>query len=137
MPDAQREHVIRRSSLPWRPPEDHLTECGRLARDHAAITYDEFTRKLRTQGQQRAAMSTCMTCWNTANRYESWAVDPVDAIRREILGQRGDTDTFRRELRALAALVEAHPDEFTGYLDGLQQTADLAARRLAKRQTGH
>lgn len=131
------EHVIRRASLPWRPANDQLTECGKSARDYTSITYDVFTRKVRIQGQQRASMSTCMTCWNTATRYQTWAVDPVDAIRREVYGMRGDSDTFRRELWAIAALIDAHRDEFDNYLTGLSQTTDLATRRRAKRLTGH
>lgn len=98
MPDRPTlEHVIRRSSLPWRPLEDHLTECGKLATQYPSITYEAFTSKVRTQGQLRSSLSTCMTCWNTADRYQPWAIDPIDALRREILGMRGDTDTLRRE----------------------------------------
>jgi hypothetical protein len=129
------EHVIRRASLPWRPTHDDLTECGKPARNHTSITFDQFTRKLRIEGTQRAALSTCMTCWNTATRYQPWATDPVDAIRREVNGMRTDTATFRHELWAIAAIVDAHRDEFDAYLTGLTHTADLTAHRQAKRRT--
>lgn len=130
------EHLIRRATVPWRAVEDHLTECGKNAADFPSITYDQFARKLRQQGQQRAAMSTCMTCWNAADRWKTWAVDPVDAVRREVLGLRDNVELFRRELWAIAALVQAHRDEFDGYLTGLNETTDLASRRRAKRLTG-
>lgn len=130
------EHVIRRTTLPWRSADDQLTECGKSSTDYISITYEDFTRKVRSQGQQRASMSTCMTCWNTATRYEPWSIDPVDAIRREVYGMRGDTETLRHELWAIAALIDAHRTEFDDYLTGLQQTTDLAARRRAKRLTG-
>lgn len=131
---STREHIIRRATLPWRPPETQLTECGKLADRYPSITFDAFTTKVRGQGQTRAAMSTCMTCWNTATRYQPWAVDPVDALRRELHGMRTDTDALRHELWAIAAIIDAHRDEFDGYLHGLQQTTDLTARRLAKRR---
>lgn len=128
------EHVIRRASLPWRPPATWRTECGKPATEHASISYDDFVFKIRKQGQQRASLSTCMTCWTTASRYQPWSVDPVDALRREVqLGR--DPGTLRHELWAIAALIDAHRDEFDAYLQGLQQTTDLAARRQAKRTT--
>lgn len=127
------EHIVRRSTLPWRPPNDRLTECGKSSADYPSMTHQEFLTKLRLHGQQRASMTSCMTCWNVTTRYRDWNVDPIDAIRREILGTRRDEDTFRKELWAIAALIDAHRDEFDGYLTGLAQTADLAARRRAKR----
>jgi hypothetical protein len=130
------EHVTRRASMPWRHADTHLTECGKPVRDHQSITFDDFTRKVRVQGRLRASMSTCMTCWQTATRYQPWNVDPVDAIRREVHGMRGDSDAFRHELWALATLVEAHRAEFDDYITGLRHTTDLASRRRAKRTTG-
>lgn len=135
------EHVIRRATLPWRPIDDQLTECGKPAADHAAITFDQFIRKVRTEGKSRASMSTCMTCWHTATRYQPWTTDPVDALRREVHGPRANNDTLRHELWAIAALIDVHRHEFDDYLTGLQHTTDLAAhrdaRRRAKRPTGH
>jgi hypothetical protein len=126
------EHVVRSASLPWRAADDGLTECGLSVPGRKVITLEEVRTKIRVQGKIRAAMTTCMTCAQTATRYRPWAEDPVDAMHREVLGRRGDGERFKRELWALAALVEAHPEEFHGFLDGLDQTADLAARRRAK-----
>lgn len=129
---------VRRPDLPWRVST--LTECGRLVAEVASISRDEFVSRVRAQGQQRSAMTTCMTCWSTANRWPSWDQDPVGAIGRECAGVGYTTESarhevFRRELRALAALLAAHRDEFDGYLAGLDATVDLAQARRARRTT--
>lgn len=130
------EHIIRAASLPWRPPQQHLTECGRPVAGYPSISLEDFKRKLSVLGKQRCSMTTCITCWNTATRYQPWTVDPVDAIRREVYGMRGDDERFRKELWALAALVVAHRDEFDDYLAGLDKTTDLTRRRRDKRASG-
>lgn len=127
------EHVVRGNSFPWRPPEDGLTECGLEVTGRKVITKDELVQKERVQGKTRAAMTTCITCAQTATRYRSWDQDPVDAVRREVLGMRRHEQRFKRELWALAALAAAHPEQFQGFLSGLEQTTDLVARRRAKR----
>ena len=61
-----------RSRPSWRRGED-LTECGKVVtKVSAVITRDAFIAKVRKQGQQRSAMSTCMTCWHTARNHPSW-----------------------------------------------------------------
>lgn len=128
------EHVVRSASFPWRAADDGLTECGlAVVPGRKVITLEEVKTKFRVQGKIRASMSTCITCAQTATRYRSWVQDPVDAVRREVYGRRGDEERFKRELWALAALVAAHPEEFHGFLTGLDQAADLDARRRAKR----
>jgi hypothetical protein len=117
---------VRRPDLPWR--QALLTECGKpIAEMAQTISRDELIARLRSWGKARTSMSTCMTCWQTAARWKTFAEDPVDALRREV-------HTFRRseveaalaaDLRALAALAQAHRDEFEGYLAGLAETASL------------
>jgi hypothetical protein len=129
-PPAALDHV-RRPPLPWR--DDKLTECGLAVVGRPTISRDEFVARVKQQGKQRSAMTTCMTCWHTAARWPTWDQDPVQAIARETYqGRRGD-DHFRDELRAIAALIEAHRDEFDGYLHGLTQTVALDDRRAARR----
>lgn len=124
------DHIIR-PALPWR--DDRLTECGRPMEDVPhVITRDGFALKYRTQGQQRSALTTCMTCWTTARRWPTWDADPVEVMRRELAVYAEDRDQVGRELRAVAALIGAHRDEFAGLLAGLAQVGDLAARRQAK-----
>jgi hypothetical protein len=131
------EHIVRRSTVPWRTADDHLTECGKAVADYPSITYDEYLRKRQAYGQRRTALTTCMTCDDVSTRWKDWATDPLDAIRREVLGMRRNEDSFRKELWAIAALIDTHRDEFDGYLKGLDQTTDLGARRRAKRTNAH
>lgn len=130
---------IARPNLPWRP--ENLTECGKDTNTvEQVITRDQALAKVGRQGKQRAAMSTCMTCWNAAEWNRDWAQSPTEVMAREVKRGRNwstrvlpNTDTpLDRELRAVAALVEAHRDEFDGYLSGLGATADLASKRLAR-----
>lgn len=117
---------VRRLDLPWHVST--LVECGRAVGDVAAVLdRAEFMAKVRRLGWQRAALSTCMTCADTANRYaKSWGEDPVAAMLRECVRPR---TAFSDELRALAALVRAHREEFDQYRAGLNQTIDLATAR--------
>lgn len=123
---------VRRPDLPWRPAT--LTECGKPAADvKQVISRDELIARLRSFGKARTSLTTCMTCWQTAARWKSFAEDPVDAMRREVYGSRGDA-LLAADLRALAALAQAHRDEFEAYVNGLAETASLAARRQARRR---
>ncbi len=127
-----REHV-ERTPLPWR--EVTLTECGLAVADlKKVLTIDEFRQKVSEQGQQRAAFTTCMTCWHTAIRWrdQTARTGPTDALEREL--HRADTRReLERELYAIAALIEAHREEFDAFVAGLEQTVDLADLRAQRR----
>lgn len=130
------EH-IRREPLPWRLMET-LTECGRDTADVAAvISRAEAKAKINAQGQKRAAFSTCMTCWDTVRQHPTWLENPAAALARVLNDVRWRNDTraelVNRELRVLAALTTAHPEEFAEMMVGLAGTTDLAARRRARR----
>jgi hypothetical protein len=133
MTDFPLDHVLR-PQPPWRT--GHTTECGLRADSYPALTRDEFKAKVRRQGQQRAALTTCMTCLHTAQRWPTWDEDPVQAMGRETYGgRRGDT-RFRDELVAIAALIAAHRDEFDALLkdlDDIPRLADARARSRARR----
>lgn len=129
------EHVAR-PNLPWR--DERVTECGRPTEGHTVITRDELTEKIRKQGKMRAGLSTCMTCATTAPRWADWPTAPSEVMRRHVPQWHGaqGTEATRRldaELRAIAALIEAHRDEFDGYLAGLAETSSLADRRAQRR----
>jgi hypothetical protein len=133
MNDEPLDHVLR-PQLPWR--DDLTTECGLSGDgDRRVITRAAFLRRLKDQGKQRSAMTTCMTCWQTAGRYKDWATSPSDVMARNVNGW-DETKKVRinSELRAIVALIEAHPEEFYGYLDGLESTSSLADARLARRR---
>jgi hypothetical protein len=132
-PTASLDHVAR-PVLPWR--DEVLTECGLPEEpDRRIITRDAFRAKVSREGQQRSAMTTCMTCWHTAQRWEDWTMCPADAMRRELMNFKGRTknDRLNAELRAIAALIAAHRDEFDAYLAGLADTTDLSVIRQARR----
>jgi hypothetical protein len=139
-PEKLRIDHVERGPLPWREVE--LTECGLPIAGHPVITRDAYVARRRQWGRERTLFTVCRTCANTAANYKPWDEDPVSIIKREAercgwfphpddLGR----DLFTRELRALAALVEAHREEFLGYVEGLTETVSLdAARKARKRQ---
>lgn len=131
-------HLLR-PAPPWRTATP-LTECGRPGNDVAALTtVDEIRALIRKVGQLRAAMSTCMTCAQSADRNPAWDVSPSAVLAREVpahvrwhAGARAQVHGLDTELRAIAALIEAHREEYDATLDGLGQTADLNAHRRAR-----
>lgn len=137
MSELPLEHV-ERVTPPWRL--QHVTECGLPVEGHPVISRAGFVAKVKAQGKQRAAMTTCMTCWDSAGRNEPWDESPVESLIRECerhrwagrSGQR-DPDQFRRELLAIAALIEAHRDEFDDMVAGLGDTVRLSDRRAQRR----
>ena len=127
------EHVAR-PALPWR--DDSLTECGKTTSGRPIISRGALVEKVKQQGQARAAMTTCMTCWQTASRWRNWAEAPSEVMKREVPQwyQGPKAERLDAELRAIAALIEAHRDEFDGYLAGLGEATDLTARRAERAQ---
>jgi len=150
---------LSRPPLPWRPAP-HLTECGKPLDTIDAgriVSRDELHKRVADIGQKRAAFETCMTCWATAQR---WPDDPATALYREMNvvwrtppsyydfaprpseGEdrrshdeaKARRDRFVGELEAIQALIEAHREEFDGYLAGLGETVSLADRRVARRK---
>lgn len=133
--DIALDHVIR-PTLPWR--DDGLTECGRPVADVAsAITRDAALAKIKEYGKQRAAMSTCMTCWTTTQHSREWSESPTEVMGRYCAGAgfwnplKPETQ-LDKELRAIAALVAAHRGEFDDFLAGLEQAATLDEARAAR-----
>jgi hypothetical protein len=127
-----RDHV-RRLDLPWRLIE--LTECGRPLADVGSwITRAALVARVKEDGIQRAAYSTCMTCLETARRWPSWDDSPTDCLMRE-LGYRGQSNPLMvAELRAVVLLIAAHRGEFDQTVADLQGAISLAERRAAKRR---
>ena len=136
------DHIIR-PQLPWRTSEEGaITECGHDASKVKAITRDEFLQRFKDFGRQRTALFTCMTCAETANRYGTWQDDPRIAIQRETVWERGEAywrvarndrgDRLKRELLAIASLIEAHREEFDAFqqrLNWLDKKAALAQKK--------
>lgn len=128
--DMPLEHVLR-PMLPWR--DDQMTECGKVPNEHA-ITRDLFIAKVRKQGPKRAALTTCMTCFETAQRWPDWNTNPVAVLAREVKavtyrGQAAHELPLVDELRAIALLIEAHQEEFADTLAALKNVVPFGKRR--------
>lgn len=137
IPDADKKVIehVRRPGLPWR--ESTLTECGIPRSGQPCLERAEFIAKVKAQGQQRSAMTTCMTCWDTARRHPSWDEDPVASIGREVESYRRwrsklVEDGFRRELVAIAMLIERHRVEFDDLIEDQAAIVALPADRSRK-----
>lgn len=127
------DHVLR-SGPPWRV--DELTECGQPAAGKAVIDRAAFIARWKDYGKTRTAMLTCITCIETAGRWPTWDEDPARAAGREYVGKYGhlnSRDQWRNELRAITALVEAHPEEFEQLLADLGNTTRLSDVRRTRR----
>lgn len=116
------DHILR-PRLPWRSPDEApITECGFDATKVKTLTRTEFFQRLKDLGRQRSAILTCMTCSDTSQRWGTWDDDPRLAMQREIEWERrvpyfarpsDERGTrLKDELTAIAALIEAHRDEF-------------------------
>lgn len=141
------DHIIR-PQLPWRlNGENSIVECGHDAEKVKSITREEFLKRLKDFGQQRTAMLTCMTCIDTARRWGTWNDDPRVGLQREIEWEHGGaywrsprTDRGQRlkdELLAIAALIEAHREEFDAFItNGIQRREwlDKKAARIQNRK---
>lgn len=131
------DHILR-PSLPWRS-DSPVTECGYDASKVKALTRAEFFQRLNDYGQQRTAMLTCMTCSNTAQRHGSWDDDPRHAIQREVewegsgrWAHKERGTRMRDELLAIAALIEAHRDEFLAHVGNTEQRRAWIEKKEAK-----
>jgi len=145
---------ITRAVLPWRTTAD-MTECGKDVADFAGrlVTRQEASARIKRVGQRRAMFSLCMTCVSTSDRYRSRHApvvieDIVMAVARHAgsvqhaypphPGQDPSPSWRERqrlavEFEAILALIDAHREEFDGYLSGREQTVSLADRRRQRR----
>jgi hypothetical protein len=134
------DHILR-PLLPWRSTAGAITECGFDASKVPTISRAEFLQKHKDLGERRMAMLTCMTCSDTARRWGTWEDDPRKALQREISWEgvdhyygRGRTDRGRRlrdELLAIAALIEAHRDEFDAHISATEQRREWLEKKAA------
>lgn len=130
---------VERPRLPWRADEPSLTECGLNAASVPMISRTELERRVKDRGYQRTALMTCMTCLNTAQRWLDWDSDPRQALAREAEWEgygrwHGDKrgTRLRDELRSIAALISAHPDEFRRLCEQADWNNRLAKKAKAK-----
>lgn len=129
------DHILR-PQLPWRSGPG-VTECGYDASKTVTLTRDAFFVRVKEMGSRRAAMLTCMTCSDTAERHGTWSEDPRTALQREIEWEcrwrRTDRGTaLRDELFAIAALIEAHREEFDAHVVAMQRQREWVEKKAAR-----
>lgn len=133
------DHILR-PRLPWRRDDAAITECGFDASKVKTLSRAEFFARRKELGSQRTAMLTCMTCSSTAERHSTWEDDPRRALEREIQWESGGYygsrenhgDRLRDELLAIAALIEAHPEEFHASVIQTEQRREWLAKKAEK-----
>ena len=93
-------------------------------------------------GAEWVRARVCGTCWTAAARWPDWTADPVLVVARETHGPKTRegmaavaAPAWRTELRALAALVAAHPAEYTALVEGLTAAPALHDARVRRRDT--
>ena len=133
------DHILR-PQLPWRS-DGGITECGYNAEKVPTITRAAYFARKKDLGQQRCAMTTCMTCADTATRWATWDDEPRQAMQREIeweghgsygWGRNDKRGTrLRDELLAIAALIEAHRDEFEAHVTATVERREWNERKAA------
>jgi hypothetical protein len=133
------DHILR-PGLPWRRGVGAITECGLDAEGAKTITRDEYVQRRKDLGAQRASMFTCMTCSQTSDRWQTWDDDPRVAMARDIEWERGAaywharTDRgcrLKDELTAIAALIEAHREEFDESIRAGEARRDWLEKKAA------
>jgi hypothetical protein len=133
-------HHIERSRLPWH--DERKTECGLDPGKVPTWSRDEAIAQARKLGRQRFSLFCCMTCTNTVERHSTWDKDPAscmvrfaerNTLRWSRYEENATATRFAAELRAIAALIEAHRPEFDETVEGLLNTASLDDARRTKR----
>lgn len=132
------DHIIR-PLLPWRSGPG-ITECGYDASKVSAISRDDYKSRVKDMGKQRAAMITCMTCANTAERWGEWSNDPRKALGREIewesgWSRRNNGSLLLDELLAIESLIETHRGEFDAKIAETRARREWLAQKAARAAT--
>ncbi|MDO8391035.1 MAG: hypothetical protein Q7V57_11140 [Actinomycetota bacterium] len=134
-------HHITRTNLPWR--DATRTVCGKPIsqyRPDLVITLADAQSMQRRLGQQRFALAICMTCANNVGHWAEWDANPIMRFQREIngngMGRDRDDQVVENELRAVAALIERHREEFDDMVTALSDGSVITMQQLRRnRQT--
>ena len=113
---------------------DALLVTGDLTDRGSAEEMLEARKLIAQLGKQRAALVLCMTCVSTHDRHPAtWDTDPVAVMSRWLhsvaYAPFSSYSPARDELVAIAALVDAHRDEFDGLLAGLRDVPRLQPKK--------
>lgn len=131
---------IARTPLPWRAATK--TVCGKPVTNYPTervIGLHDAVAMQRRMGTQRFALAICMTCANNVGHWAEWDSDPVGRMEREVTGGgfRKIEPVVEHELRAMAALIAGHREEFDAMVEsyasgGVVSMSDLRKQRAAK-----
>lgn len=111
-----RRHHISREPLPWQ--EASHTECGRLITEASKVwTREVLERQVARDGRQVVLSLVCRNCLTAARHWATWDENPAAAMNRVLQGAsyRAPLEPepgVTAELRAIADLIVAHPEEF-------------------------
>lgn len=137
MPDEPVAHLPR-PVPPWE--EEHNTLCGRDINDVAKMgTVAAFVATVKKYGQRRAAFDYCQSCAShSRTAVMTWEKNPIeivsDWVGRGIYTAAPGQERITANLYALAALVEAHAEEFEAHRGATDSgVPSLSAARAAKR----
>jgi hypothetical protein len=125
-----RLHHIERGMLPWWT--HRLTECGRDPERYPTWTRDQAVAEYDRLGPQQFSLVVCITCRDTANRHPDWDHNPISCINRHTEWV-DDEPQVAAELRAIAALIDAHRDEFDQAVADHLTPTSLADKRRQRR----
>jgi hypothetical protein len=116
---------IARGGLPWRRIE--LAECGRPTKSIQTIDRQDI-------GSYNPGI-VCRTCVDTCRSWPSWEQNPVAAIHRQCLLTAGGEDEgwLETDLRAIAALIAQHPEEFVSLVEAEGGVIDYDSIERASR----
>lgn len=128
---------IMRTPLPWR--DATKTVCGRPAsqyRPDLVVPLVDAIAMRQRLGQQRFALVICMTCAHNCSHWVEWDANPVRRMAREMNDSAyGKPDPLvDAELRAIAALIGAHRDEFDRFVAAHIEGAVVTMSELKRRR---
>lgn len=134
--DADLHHICR-TSLPWR--DATRTVCGKQIsqyRPDLVINLADAHAMQRRLGQQRFALTICMTCAHNVGHWAEWDANPIKRFQREIngngMGSDRNDDQVEHELRAIAALIERHRQEFDDMVAALSDGSVVTMEQLRR-----
>ena len=136
------DHVAR-PNVPWRT--DRFTQCGQHIDDVASVlSLADLESRIQRDGHAQTVITMCRTCWDSRDTAR-WESNPVGVVAREAVrvgigsrepSTRPEARRFNDELRAIAALIEAHRSEFDAYLNELDASTHLTDRRRMRAGSG-
>lgn len=130
---------ITRTALPWR--EATKTVCGHPVAQYPAglvVNLADARVMQRRLGKQRFALAICMTCAHNVGHWVEWDENPIGRMEREVTGGAfGKREpVLEAELRAIAALIELHREEFDDLVSSYVNRDVVTMAQLRRQRAG-